>query len=531
MVAPFLQSNAVNQLRWINTVSSALLLVGMTTAWIIFAPMQFGGQVAYVIVNGNSMEPLYQQGDLVIVHRAAEYQLGDIITYRHPDIGPVIHRIIGLQGDNYLLKGDHNSWTDSFLPSKANIVGKAWIHIPAVGKVFGYLRNPWILSILAASIGAVFLFTVLPTPSVISRHRGRRFRKVQQPFMKTVSEKMDNWLFVLVVTALAALGLGLAAFTHPVTRIVIKDIHYTQEGVYNYSSPQGGHHNIYDPNGLKAGDPVFRQLINKVNIQFDYKIVSDNPIVAQGTGRLIAELSAVDGWRQNIELQADTTFRGSSTSVSGTIDLDKIQAILDNLQNQTGIQRQSYTILVTPQISVQGQIGNQAFVDEFSPKLQFQIDPFEMQLFQLDPSGPNPLSPTKDGLLKWPVPEPNKLSFLGLQLEVLAMRWVSVVVFVLSLGGLIGLGIPAYRVIRAEGETTRIQRKYGTNLINISKGLPGRNERVKEVGSIDELAKLADKDGRPILHMIKGQNHIFFVQDTTVVYRYTVAEKEKELSA
>ena len=53
--------------RWINTVSSALLLVGMATAWIIFAPMQFGGQVAYVIVNGNSMEPLYQPGDLVIV--------------------------------------------------------------------------------------------------------------------------------------------------------------------------------------------------------------------------------------------------------------------------------------------------------------------------------------------------------------------------------------------------------------------------------------------------------------------------------
>jgi signal peptidase I len=74
------------RLPWINTIFSAVLFVGVAIAWIIFAPIQFGGQVAYVIVNGNSMQPLYLQGDLVIVHRAAVYQVGDIVTYHHPDI-------------------------------------------------------------------------------------------------------------------------------------------------------------------------------------------------------------------------------------------------------------------------------------------------------------------------------------------------------------------------------------------------------------------------------------------------------------
>jgi signal peptidase I len=270
---------------WINTVSSALLLVGMATAWIIFAPMQFGGQVAYVIVNGNSMEPLYQPGDLVIVHRATGYQVGDIVTYHHPDIGPVIHRIIGQQGDLFLLKGDHNTWTDSFLPTQADIIGKAWIHLSGVGKVFGYLRIPWILSILVACIGAVFLFTVLPTSSGTRARRNRQARKGRQPPMKTFLEKWDDYLFVLAVIAVAAGVLCVAAFTHPLTLTLLRDIHYEQKGAFSYSAPGSDKLNVYDPTGLQTGEPVFHQLISKVNFQFNYQIVSDDTINAQGTLR------------------------------------------------------------------------------------------------------------------------------------------------------------------------------------------------------------------------------------------------------
>lgn len=516
------------RLRWINTISSALLLVGMATAWMIFAPMQFGGLVAYVIVNGNSMQPLYQQGDLVVVHRADEYQVGDIVTYRNPDIGPVIHRIIGQQGDQFILKGDHNTWTDSFLPASADIIGKAWIQLRGVGKVFGFIRNPWVLSILVAGIGALFLFTVIPAQSKKGPRRRRQAGKGTLFPMKAIFEKRDDWLFVLAVLAMAAVALAVAGFIHPINRTQLKDIHYEQQGVFSYAALEGGNTNVYDTTGLQTGEPVFHQLINKVNFQFDYQITSDYPINAQGTVRMIARLSSEDGWQKTLEMQPVMPFTGTKISVSGTMSLDAIQTILDNLETKTGIQRQSYTVYIVPQVTLKGSIGGQTITENFAPQLQFQIDPLEMQMIQPDPTGPNPLYPSTNGLLKQPYTEPNTLSFLGVQIHVLAVRWVSIILLILALGGLATLAIFTYRTVREEGEPARIQRKYGPLLVSVNKGLPRREEQVKDVGRMDDLAKLADKDGRLILHAVKGRNHVYFVQDAEIVYRYIASEADPE---
>jgi signal peptidase I len=68
--------------RWWQAVLAAFLLVFVFSAWIIVAPLQLGGQSAYVIVTGNSMEPGFFLGDLVIVHPVLDYQVGDIVVYR-----------------------------------------------------------------------------------------------------------------------------------------------------------------------------------------------------------------------------------------------------------------------------------------------------------------------------------------------------------------------------------------------------------------------------------------------------------------
>jgi signal peptidase I len=69
-----------------------------------------------VIVNGISMEPGFHKGDLVIILAADSYHVGDIVAYRHPDIGPIIHRIVEQKDDRFVLRGDNNSWLDSYLP-------------------------------------------------------------------------------------------------------------------------------------------------------------------------------------------------------------------------------------------------------------------------------------------------------------------------------------------------------------------------------------------------------------------------------
>ena len=57
----------------------------MVAIWVSLAPVQVGGQATYVIVAGQSMEPNLHYGDLVIVHRASRYQVGDVVVYQNAD--------------------------------------------------------------------------------------------------------------------------------------------------------------------------------------------------------------------------------------------------------------------------------------------------------------------------------------------------------------------------------------------------------------------------------------------------------------
>jgi signal peptidase I len=159
--------------RWWQAVLAAFLIVVVVTTWIVFAPLQLGGQAAYVIVTGNSMEPGFHLGDLVIVHPVLDYQVGDIVVYRNAELkGFVVHRIIGKNLDHFLLQGDHNSWTDSYQPTREEMIGKLWIHLPEAGKVVQWLRLPISMALMAGAAGGILMTAVLMGRS--KRGRGKR---------------------------------------------------------------------------------------------------------------------------------------------------------------------------------------------------------------------------------------------------------------------------------------------------------------------------------------------------------------------
>ncbi|MBC2724837.1 MAG: signal peptidase I, partial [Desulfosporosinus sp.] len=125
---------------------SAFCLVAIIFGWLLIAPQFFGGQSTYIIIIGNSMEPDLEYGDLVLVRDSTDYTIGDIVAYTQPDVGAILHRIISIENGAYTLKGDNNSWEDSYNPCKQEIIGKLWIHIPSAGKYFQKFRTPAIFT-------------------------------------------------------------------------------------------------------------------------------------------------------------------------------------------------------------------------------------------------------------------------------------------------------------------------------------------------------------------------------------------------
>jgi signal peptidase I len=128
-------------------VATAVLLAAL---WWALAPPALGGSTSVVVVDGTSMLPRLHGSDLVLLRTAPRYEVGDVVAYRSAVMGRVVlHRIVAIQGDRYVLKGDNNGFIDPDRPRRADLVGRMWVHVPSAGRVTGHLHNPAVLGGLA----------------------------------------------------------------------------------------------------------------------------------------------------------------------------------------------------------------------------------------------------------------------------------------------------------------------------------------------------------------------------------------------
>ncbi len=131
----------------------AVLVLG----WVLW-PSSLGGCTTLTIVAGESMEPTYVTGDLV-VSRCGSPEVGDVVVYRPPGIGDarVIHRVVDGDGTTgWVLQGDNNDFLDPWTPTDEDVLGRAVLHVPWVGRFAAVLLSPltWV-SLLVVALAVV----------------------------------------------------------------------------------------------------------------------------------------------------------------------------------------------------------------------------------------------------------------------------------------------------------------------------------------------------------------------------------------
>jgi len=490
----------------------------MVTIWVLFAPLQFGGSAAYVILSGNSMSPQFWQGDLVIVRSQAIYQEDNIVAYEHPTIGYIFHRIIDIDSDgHFVLQGDHNDWVDSYHPAQDEVVGKLWLHIPGLGKTLLILRSPWGFAILFLVFSLLFMATIAPRKKI---HRGRKKRGGGK-VMTGSQIKSGESLFIFAVLAFGALVLGIASFRQPLQNEIEMPLSYNQQAFFRYTAyvPEG----IYDSTQIQPGEPIFRQLNGSFSVSMDYLFISPYPTNINGRYRFLARVSDETGWKRTLELTPETAFTGNVFTVSETLKLDDIQTYIDVLETKTGVQRGRYTLSLLSEVKIEGSLVELGFQESFNPTLNFQIDDLEVRLSQNLTDENNVLNPSVENSLTRITFEPNHLNILGIKMPVSFARWLA-----------LGIGIPAFLILlisalriyqnTQENELERLRVWYGSMLIEArDTQLLNKSDRV-EIASLDDLANLAEQDQRTILHLPDGNEHHFFVQTSEQLYHYETEE-------
>ncbi|MEJ5201983.1 MAG: signal peptidase I [Anaerolineales bacterium] len=497
-------------LRFTLSVCSIIIL------WVLFAPAKFGGSVEYLIVDGDSMLPALSKGDLVLLRGAALYQPGDVIAYRNPQFGIVIHRILRQEGQRFVLKGDHNYWEDSYLPRNEDVIGKLWLRIPFLGKIFAYFRNPasfaFLIGLGTFLIGMNFLASSSSRPN-----------KKYKPMMDSLTRSVASWLAekqnIYFITAystfILALVLALFAFIRPLRLTVPETIHYQQLGTYQYSAPMP--EGIYDNNRLESGGAIFPKVICQVSFQFAYNLLTPQPFRGSGWYQMDAIVSSSNGWQRKIPLIPSSPFEGNRLQQTAVLDICQIMGMIKTFEEETEVQNYQYYLTIKPTIEISGQMGDIPLKNGFDQPLRFVIE--RQQIYLISEADNNPLQAVLDHTLTLSKTIPNSLNIFGMALPVLTARWISGIGLLVAL---VALALPAYLIHLAEQRDEKLLARFaGAGRLVEVNNLPRlEGDHLVWMSSLDDLLRLAQQTEATIFFHLTHLSAYYFVRSEGLIYLF-----------
>ena len=146
-------------LGWIVTSVLVLFIAGL--GFIHFMP-----GYSFSLVRSGSMVPAIKMGDVIITRPAGEanIQPGRIVMYRH-DVEMITHRILSIDGDTLVTKGDALEHPDPWPVVISSVHSVYLFKIPYIGYAINFLRTKlgWFLAIIipAAAIGGLLVKDIL----------------------------------------------------------------------------------------------------------------------------------------------------------------------------------------------------------------------------------------------------------------------------------------------------------------------------------------------------------------------------------
>ena len=501
----------------------------MLLVWVLLLPLQIGGQTSYVIVNGDSMEPMLHKGDLVLLREQPLYEVGDVVTYNHPSVGPVIHRIVARDLDRYVLQGDNNDWLDPYQPFSSELGGKFWFMLPGAGKILVMVRKPWILALISGActlvIGMSMIQPVEPKKTSLS------VPKKKLSFLRSLGAYLANWkeTFWLVVYLLGGIGiiLGIFAFTRPVLRKSVEEMLYQQTGFFTYTSDINA--DIYDQQTIKTGDPIYPSLGCTMRFTFNYGLHTPKAFAGGGSYVINARVSDTTGWKRTIPVSETMPFEGSTFRTDQEIDLCAAQAVINNLQETTGTKNPPYYLDIIPTVTISGSVAGLVLDDTFAPELSFIIDPQQVYINDMRNQEQDPFKPGSVGILSNEKMVANNLNIFQMAVPVVTARIIAVV-----LAGLAAVGAALALLTFKEAETAdeRLWAKLqiGEHMLETRNSPVSINDRIIDLTGFDELIQLAERFGGLVFFHEQAPYVDYFIRDDNVVYRHRRLERQYSLS-
>jgi signal peptidase I len=490
--------------RLTHRMGSVLLVVVVVFA-AVAGLVLVSGQAAVVITHGVSMNPVYYQGDLVVVARASSYSVGEIAAYNLPGKDEVaLHRIIGGNGDAFIFKGDNNQSVDPLSPRGDELVGRAALRVPQGGLWLEILTSPPVLGLLA------FALLASGSAAATTRHRRKRRRAAVSRHISTppapraglgsLPSSLRVSATLGAILAFMGVTLGVLAWSGPVEEPSTSPVKGGTRMDFSYTAAVG-QSAAYDGTTANSPDPVFRKLTNTVDVHFTYH---GQP----GTVTVTADLSTPGGWHSNVPLTGPATFTGNEYEGIVRLDLGTLEAKAQAAAAVTGLPSGPLSIALAPRVKT-------ATGADFQPELRLNLTPLQLSLA----GAPDTLTVTDTTTTQQTVMAPRMVGLNGVVISAAAARVVSAALLFAALAtGAIVVILARRTAPRDEGAA--IRRRYAALLVRVQPMPAPQGRQVIDVTTFPTLAKLAERYGLLVLHWNRSGVETFVVQDESITYRY-----------
>ncbi len=502
----------------IRAIAGAILV--LIAAANVIAPATPGHRLMYYVVVGSSMEPLLRGGDLALLVRAQQYNVGDVVAYRDPALGVVLHRIRDITPTGFVAGGINRPDADSYQPTAEDIEGKLWVRVPQGGAFLRSLREPrnaWPLII------ATIAFSLVP-PAVRRRSPGDGETPGLLASLDALSIQTpagQKTAVYAVVALVASGGIGLfMQFADP-AREAFREAAIEQTGTWSYGDVTVGD-GVYDGNRLTTGQPVFLALNRVLPLRFRYATAPLSPADeihdVRGTVQVTAELTAVNKWSRSLELLPPTPFTGDEIVAESSLDIAQLRSIAASVEKQTDVTFGTYQVTVTARVRGTAAVGQQPVEQTLTAPIAF-----DLTTQQLIPTG-DPAVPI-NALTK--ISRPILVAWTG---NVPVLAWqvsypqLQLLAFVFGVAGLLGAGVVGYCTFltRSSDEGARIRARHGSVLVSGIE-MPDFAGPVVPVKSFGDLLRVAAQDETCILDVRTEFEDKFVVfgrsDKATFVYR------------
>ncbi len=102
---------------------------------------------AILEVMSDSMNPTIKKGDLIVINTKSNYTANDIVTFYDDNGNFVTHRIVSINDEEMITKGDNNDSLDSATKTEF-IIGKYLFKINGLGAIIASLKNPIVMIVI-----------------------------------------------------------------------------------------------------------------------------------------------------------------------------------------------------------------------------------------------------------------------------------------------------------------------------------------------------------------------------------------------